>query len=72
MQILFCKKKNKQKNKKFSDSTKRISQTDIIKILEFLIDNMFVMFYGRVLQQAVAILMGTNCAPLLAELFLYS
>ena len=41
-------------------------------MLEFLIDNMFVMFYGRVLQQAVAILMGTNCAPLLAELFLYS
>jgi len=26
----------------------------------------------RVFQQIVAIPMGTNCAPLLAELFLYS
>jgi len=61
-----------QKNKNKTDSTKKISQTDIIKMLEFLIDNIFVMFDGRVLQQAVGILMGTNCAPLLAELFLYS
>ena len=27
---------------------------------------------GRVFQQTVAIPMGTNCAPLLANLFLYS
>ena len=38
-------------------------------MLEFLIDNIFAMFGGRVFQQTV---MGTNCAPLLADLFLYS
>jgi hypothetical protein len=42
-------------------------------MLEFLIDNIFVMFGGRVFQQTVGhIPMGTNCAPLLADLFLYS
>ena len=36
-----------------------------------LIDNIFVTFGGRVLQQTVGILMGTNCVPLLPDLFLY-
>ena len=64
-QILFCKKKH-------SDSTKKFSETDIINMLEFLIDNIFVIFGGRVFQQTVGIPMGTNCVPLLADLFLYS
>ena len=41
-------------------------------MLEFLIDNIFVIFGGRGLQQTVGIPMGTNCSPLLAELDLYS
>jgi len=35
-------------------------------MLQFLIDNIFVMFGGRVFQQTAGIPMGTNCAPLLA------
>jgi hypothetical protein len=58
--------------KKHSDSTKKFSETDIINILEFLIDNIFVIFGGRVFQQTVCIPMCTNCVPLLADLFLYS
>ena len=54
-----------------SDSNKKFSETDIIKMLDFLIDNIFVTFGGRVSQQTVGIPMGTNCAPFLAELFLY-
>ena len=41
-------------------------------MLEFLIDNIFVFFGGRVIQQTVGIPMGTNCAPLVADLILYS
>ena len=41
-------------------------------MFEFLIDNKFVIFGGRVFQQTVGIPTGTNCAPLLADLFLYS
>ena len=41
-------------------------------MLEFLIDNIFVMFGDIVFQQTIGIPMGTNCAPLLADLFLHS
>jgi hypothetical protein len=41
-------------------------------MLEFLIDNIFVSFGGVLFQQVVGIPMGTNCAPLQADLFLYS
>ena len=41
-----------------------------IQMLDFLIDNIFVLFCGRVFQQTVGISMGTNCTPLLADLFL--
>ena len=58
--------------KHHSDSTKKFSETDIFNMLEFLIDNIFVMLGGRVFQQTVSIPMDTNCAPLLADLFLYS
>jgi hypothetical protein len=54
------------------DSTKQVSETDIFNMLEFFINNIFAMFGGRVFQQTVGIPMGTNCAPLLANLFLYS
>ena len=47
-------------------------EEQVISMLEFLIDNIFVSF-GRVLfQQVVDIPMDTNCAPLLADLFVYS
>ena len=38
----------------------------------FLIYNIFVVFGGTVFQQTIGIPMGTNYAPLLADLFLYS
>jgi hypothetical protein len=44
----------------------------MMRMLEFLIDNIFVSFGGTLFQQVVGIPMGTNCAPLLAALFLYS
>ena len=41
-------------------------------MIEFLVDNIYVTFGGQLFQQMVGIPMGTNCAPLLADLFLYS
>ena len=60
--ILFCLRK------KHPISIKKFSETNIV----FAIDNIFIMFIGHVFQQTVGIPMGTNCAHLLAELFLYS
>ena len=55
-----------------SDAPQMYSDAGVIKMLEYLIDNSFVEFGGRIFQQTIGIPMGTNCAPLLADLFLYS
>ena len=44
----------------------------ICKMIEFLIDNIYVRFGGLHFRQVIEIPMGTNCAPLLTELFLDS
>jgi hypothetical protein len=41
-------------------------------LLKFLIDNIFVVIGGQVFKQTVEITMGTNCAPLLLGVFLFS
>ena len=41
-------------------------------MIEFLADNKYVRFGGQLFRQTVGIPIGTNCAPLLADLFLYS
>ena len=41
-------------------------------MLEFVVDNIFVVFVGKVFQQTVGIPMGMNCVPLFADIFLYS
>ena len=58
--------------KEHSDSKNKFSEDDIITMLEFLVDNIFVVFAGKVFQQTVSIPMCTNSAPLLADTFLYS
>ena len=55
-----------------SDSKNKYTEEDIIKMLAFLVDNIFVVFAGKVFKQIIGIPMGTNCAPLLADVFLYS
>ena len=45
---------------------------NIWKVIEFFIDNIFVQFGGRPFRQVIGIPMGTNCTPLLTDLFLYS
>ena len=42
------------------------------KMIEFLIDNILLQFGGYLFCQVIGIPMGTNCSPLLADLFLYS
>ena len=49
-----------------------ISYDDIMKMHEFLVDNICIVFAEKVFQLVVGIQMGTNCAPLLADIFFYS
>ena len=53
--------------KNHSESKYKYTEDDIVRMIEFLIDNIFVESGG-----VIGIPMGTNCAPLLADLFLYS
>ena len=50
----------------------KYTANDICKMIEFLVDNIYVRFGGQLFRQMVGIPMETNCAPLLADLFLYS
>ena len=55
-----------------SEAKNKYTEDDVVRMLEFLIDNIYVEYGGLVFQQVIGIPMGTNCAPLLADLFLYS
>ena len=43
----------------------------VCEAFTFHMENIYVQFDGMVYQQIVRIHMGTNCAPLIADLFLY-
>ena len=58
--------------KNTSNAKNKYTEDDIVRMLDFLIDNIFVECGGVIFEQVIGIPMGTNCAPLLADLFLYS
>ena len=42
-----------------------------IELLTYLVDSIFVVVGNRIYRQCIGIPMGTDCAPLLANLFLF-
>ena len=50
----------------------KYTASDICKMIEFLVDNIYARFGGQLYRQMVGIPMRTNCAPLLADVFVYS
>ena len=55
-----------------TEARQKYTEVEVINMVNFLVDNIFVELGGYIYQQIVGIPMGTNCAPLLADLFLYS
>ena len=45
---------------------------NVCDALTFLLDNIFIRYGPKLYRQVVGIPMGTNCAPLVADLFLFS
>ena len=45
---------------------------NVCKMIEFLVDNIFVQFGGCLFRQVIGIPVGMNWAPLPADLFFYS
>jgi len=58
--------------KDHTNSKKKYTEDDIVNMINILTDNIFIEFGGRIFQQTVGIPLETNCAPLLADLFLHS
>jgi len=58
--------------KNHTKSKTKYTEDDIVNMINFPIDNIFIEFRGRIFQQTVDIPMGTNCTPLLANLYLHS
>lgn len=54
------------------DKTFALDCSDVIRLLRWLINNIYVTFGDKCFRQAIGIPMGTDCAPFLANLFLYS
>ena len=50
----------------------KYTASDSCKVIDLLVDNIYVRFGGQLFGQTVGIPMGINYAPLLADLFLYS
>ena len=54
------------------DATQKVDCSKAIRLLNWLIDNIYVTFGDQCFRQTIGIPMGTDCAPFLANLFLYS
>ena len=54
------------------ETTKAYDKDDLIEMINFLIDNVYVTCSDSLFRQVIGIPMGTYCAPFLANLFLYS
>ena len=51
---------------------KEDDETLIYQMIDFLMDNIYIKIGNHLFRQCIGIPMGTNCAPLLANLFLFS
>ena len=47
------------------------SRQKVCDVLVYLLDNIFIGFGTKLYRQTIRIPMGTNCAPLVADLFLF-
>ena len=52
--------------------TRNIDVNELISMLEYLVDNIFIEVGNRTFRQCIDIPMGTDCAPLLANLFCFT
>ena len=58
-------------DKKSNKASVTFTSLELIEAIEYIIDNSFVKFNEKIYRQIIGIPMGTNCAPHLANIFLY-
>ena len=57
---------------KYRKNANQINSNRLINYINYLIDNIFITVSDRVYRQVIGIPMGTDCAPFLANLYLYA
>ena len=53
-------------------SNKVVTAVHLVELFNYLIDNIYACVDGSVFKQCVGIPMGTDCAPVVANLFLFN
>ena len=53
-------------------NSRNLTVNQLVEMFNFLIDNIYIQIGSAVYQQTIGIPMGTDCAPLVADLFLFS
>ena len=53
-------------------NTRNLTVNQLVEMFNFLIDNIYIQIGSAVYQQTIGIPMGTDCAPLVTDLFLFS
>ena len=53
-------------------NTRNLMMNQLVEMFNFLIDNIYIQIGSAVYQQTIGIPMGTDCAPLVTDLFLFS
>ena len=51
------------------DHTISITEDQLVEQIKFLVDNIYIQVGNKIFRQTIGIPMGTDCAPLLANLF---
>ena len=54
------------------ENTEHLDCNKVIRLMNWLLDNIYVTFGDQLFRQVIGIPMGTDCVPFLANLFLYS
>ena len=48
-----------------------VTENELVQQIKFLIENIYIQVGNRIFRQTIGIPMGTDCAPILANLFLF-
>ena len=71
LSYIACNKTNALFTSELQNQYQLWSCQNMCEALTYLLDNIFICFRTKLYRQIVGILVGTNCAPLTADMFLF-
>jgi hypothetical protein len=68
----WCRARSRDGSNRYSDTQWTLSVEGLMELFSFLIDNTYVLNGAVLRQQLIGIPMGTNCSPVVSNLYLYA